>query len=76
MKNKIFIIGVVTGLFLTIGIHMGQSIADEANISGKGNFIFKSGEKEVGFYAEDIAYLQGEITKLFNEMESEGNENE
>lgn len=78
-KNRKLIIltGLSVGIFLATGAFCtGQSRADKAKISGKGNFIFESNGKEVGFYAEDITYLQEEITKLFKEMEREENENE
>lgn len=48
--------------------------AEKSNLSGKGNFIFKSGEMEAAFYAEDVNYLQEEITELFHELEEDENE--
>lgn len=48
--------------------------AENSNLSGSGNFIFKSGEKEAAFYTEDIYYLQKEITALFHEMKEDENE--
>lgn len=59
---------------LTIGICSETSKADEARISSNGNFVFENGEKEVSFYADDINYIQREITALFNEMEEKRND--
>lgn len=56
---------------MIIGIHSGhlRSEAEESRISSNGNFVFENGKKEASFFAEDIYYLQKEITALFNEME-------
>lgn len=59
---------------LIIGICSETSKANEAGITSNGNFVFENGEKEVSFYAEDIKYLQREITALLNEMEEIENE--
>lgn len=70
-KNRKAIICVSLTVSLIIGIHSGhlRSEAEESRISSNGNFVFENGEKEASFYAEDIDYLQKEITALFNEME-------
>lgn len=75
-KNRKAIICVSLTVSLIIGIHSGQlsSKAEESRISSNGNFVYENGEKEASFYAEDIDYLQKEITELFNEMEEKHNE--
>lgn len=74
-KNKKTIICVSLSVIvsLIIEIHSGylRSEAEESRISSNGNFVFENGEKEASFYAEDIDYLQKEITALLNEMEEE-----
>lgn len=54
--------------------YLGISRAEESGLTGNGNFVYKSGEQEAAFYAEDINYLQREITTLFQEMEENDNE--
>lgn len=75
-KNRKVIICVILTVSLIMGIYSGQlrSEAEESRISSNGNFVFENGEREASFYAEDIDYLQKEITELFNEMEEKYNE--
>lgn len=76
MKKKKKAIITVAGLavfFLAAGISISVH-AEKTGISSNGNLIFNDNEKEAGFYAEDIRYLQKEINSLFHEMEENENE--
>lgn len=67
-----FTLAIVAGMVV---IFLSTSAkAEKSNLSGRGNFVFKSGEKKATFYTEDIYYLQEEITALFYEMEENENE--
>lgn len=72
-KKDIMLLSIVAGVIVALTFSNAAK-AEKSNLSGIGNFIFKSGEKEAAFYTEDIYYLQKEITALFHEMEEDKNE--
>ena len=72
-KKNIMLLSIIAGVIVVLTFS-NASKAEKSNLSGSGNFVFKSGEKEAAFYAEDIYYLQEEITALFHEMEEKENE--
>lgn len=67
-----FALAIVAGM--VVMFFSTSAKAEKSNLSGSGNFIFKSGEKEAAFYTEDIYYLQEEITVLFHEIEEDEDE--
>lgn len=65
-KEVCIIASIAIGFAAILAADLSVS-ADQKKISSTGNFVF--GNNEAAFYAEDIEYLQNEITLLFNEIE-------
>lgn len=67
------LLSIAAGVIVVL-IFSNAAKAEKSNLSGIGNFVFKSGEKEAAFYADDIHFLQEEITALFHEIEEDEDE--
>ncbi len=72
-KKDIMLLAIVAGVIVVLTFS-NSAKAEKSNLSGIGNFVFKRGEREASFYADDINFLQKEITTLFNEIEEDVNE--
>ena len=72
-KKNIMLLSIAAGVIVALTFSNAAK-AEKSNLSGSGNFVFKSGEKETAFYTEDIYYLQEEIAALFHEVEEDEDE--